>query len=50
MLTFDPVQAATTSWMVHGVTMTMKPNDMAAMVRDADPLRRRSCETIWNNG
>lgn len=34
-LTLVPVQAATTSWIVHGVTITMKPKDMAAIVRDA---------------
>lgn len=50
LLTFEPVQAATTSCIVHGVTITIKPNDIAAIVRDADPLNRRSCATIWNNG
>lgn len=40
--TFEPVQAATTSWMVHGVTITMKPNDMAAIVREAEPRNNRS--------
>lgn len=39
--TFDPVQAATTSWIVHGVTITMNPRDMADIVRDVDPVKRR---------
>lgn len=39
--TFDPVQAATTSWMVHGVTITMKPRDMADIVLDVEPVKRR---------
>lgn len=47
--TFDPVHAATTSCIVHGVTITIKPNDMAAIVREADPLRRLSCAIICNN-
>jgi hypothetical protein len=37
------VQAATTSWIVHGVTITMNPRDMAAIVREALVLRRLSC-------
>lgn len=41
LLTFDPVQAATTSWIVHGVTMTINPKDMAAIVREVDPVKRR---------
>lgn len=32
--TLQPVQAATTSCIVAGVTITMKPNDIAAIVRD----------------
>jgi len=39
------VQAATTSWIVHGVTITMNPRDMAAIVREALVLRRLSCAT-----
>lgn len=38
----DPVQAATTSWMVQGVTRTMKPKDIAAMVLEALVLSLRS--------
>lgn len=44
-LTLVPVQAATTSCMVHGVTMTIKPRDMAAIVREAFVLSRLSCAT-----
>jgi hypothetical protein len=44
-LTLVPVQAATTSWIVHGVTITMNPRDMAAIVREALVLRRLSCAT-----
>jgi hypothetical protein len=32
---------------VYGVTMTMKPNEIAAIVLDVDPLKTRSCSTIW---
>jgi hypothetical protein len=32
--------------MVHGVTITMKPRDMAAIVREAFVLSRLSCATI----
>lgn len=42
-LTFDPVHAATISWIVHGVTITMKPSDIAAIVRETDPLNNFSC-------
>lgn len=38
----DPVHAATTSCIVQGVTTTIKPKDMAAMVRDAVVLSLRS--------
>lgn len=41
-ITFDPVHVATISWIVHGVTSTINPKDMAAIVRDTDPLIRRS--------
>lgn len=46
LITFEPVQAATTSWIVYGVTITMKPNEMAAIVLDVDPLKTLSCSTI----
>ena len=49
VLTLVPVQAATTSWIVQGVTMTMKPKDMAAIVLDAFVLSRLSCATNCNN-
>jgi hypothetical protein len=39
------VQAATTSWIVHGVTMTMKPRDMAAIVLEELVLSRLSWAT-----
>lgn len=38
----DPVHAATTSCIVQGVTTTMKPKDMAAIVREVVVLSRRS--------
>lgn len=38
----DPVHAATTSWMVHGVTRTIKPKDIAAIVLEALVLSLRS--------
>lgn len=41
--TFDPVHAATTSWMAQGVTITINPKDIAAIVRDTEPMRRFSC-------
>lgn len=41
--TFDPVHAATISWIVHGVTITMKPSDIAAIVRDTEPLKSFAC-------
>lgn len=53
-ITFEPVHAATTSWILHGVTTTIKPNDIAAIVRDTEPLSRLSCTfifcmaNIWN--
>lgn len=47
-LTFDPVQAATISCIVQGVTITMKPRDMAAIVLEVEPLRRLSCSIICN--
>lgn len=40
-----PVQAATTSWIVHGVTMTMKPKLIAAIVREAEVDSRLSWAT-----
>jgi hypothetical protein len=43
--TLVPVQAATTSWIVHGVTMTMKPRDMAAIVLEEFVLSRLSWAT-----
>jgi hypothetical protein len=43
-----PVQAATTSWMVQGVTRTMNPKDIAAIVLDAVVLRRLSWVTNCN--
>lgn len=42
-----PVQAATTSCIVHGVTSTMNPKDMAAIVLEAVVLNRRSCVTSY---
>ena len=36
-LTFEPVHVATISSIVQGVTMTIKPNDIAAIVRDVEP-------------
>lgn len=49
--TFEPVQAATTSCMVQGVAITMKPSDMAAIVFVAEPRNRRSgaigCMGTW---
>lgn len=33
--------------MVYGVTITMKPNEIAAIVLDVDPLKTRSCSAIW---
>lgn len=45
-ITFDPVQAATTSCIVHGVTITINPNDTAAIVRDVEPLKTLSCSII----
>lgn len=38
----DPVQAATTSCIVQGVTSTMNPKDIAAIVLEAVVDRRRS--------
>lgn len=38
----DPVQAATTSWMVQGVTSTINPKDIAAIVREQIKLSLRS--------
>lgn len=46
-LTFEPVQAATTSCIVHGVTITINPKDIAAIVLDADPLKHFSVAIIW---
>lgn len=46
IITFEPVHAATTSWIVYGVTITMKPNDIAAIVLDVDPLKTLSCSSI----
>jgi hypothetical protein len=40
------VQAATTSWIVYGVTITMKPNEIAAIVLDVEPRKTLSCSTI----
>jgi hypothetical protein len=40
--TLVPVHAATTSWIVHGVTMTIKPRDIAAIVLEAFILNRLS--------
>lgn len=37
-LTFDPVHVATISCIVQGVIMTIKPNDIAAIVREVDPF------------
>lgn len=34
----DPVQAATTSWIVQGVTSTINPRDMAAIVLEQTRL------------
>lgn len=45
--TFDPVQVATTSWILQGVTITINPNDTAAIVRDTEPLSRPSCRSIF---
>lgn len=42
------MQAATISCIAHGVTITMYPKDIAAIVRDADPFNLRSNETTWN--
>ena len=47
IITFEPVHAATTSWIVYGVTITIKPNEIAAIVLDVDPLKTLSCSTIW---
>lgn len=47
-ITFEPVHAATTSWMLQGVTTTINPKDTAAIVRDTDPLKRLSWKlTLW---
>lgn len=43
--TLELVQAATISCIAHGVTITMYPKDIAAIVRDADPFNLRSNET-----
>jgi len=45
--TFDPVHAATTSCIVQGVTTTINPRDMAAIVLDAAVLSRLSWAKIW---
>lgn len=45
LLTLELVQAATISCIAHGVTITMYPKDIAAIVRDADPFNLRSNET-----
>lgn len=42
--TFEFVHAATISCIAHGVTITMYPKDIAAIVRDADPFNLRSNE------
>lgn len=41
----EPVHATTTSCIVQGVTTTMNPKDIAAIVRDAVVLNLRSCVT-----
>lgn len=35
---FDPVHVATISCIVQGVIITIKPNDIAAIVREVDPF------------
>lgn len=44
--TLEPVHAATTSWILQGVTTTINPNDIAAIVRDTEPLSRLSWKFI----
>lgn len=45
-VTLEPVQAVTISCIVHGVTITINPSDIAAIERDVGPFKFRSCSKI----